>query len=116
VGELDAALAARGQPWPGRETFLARALPRHQAIGDTEQAVLIDGSVLANAPFRPAIDALKSRPARRELDRRFVYIDPKPGTVRSGSTPRERRRRRAFCHVVRRALRHPARAADPRQS
>jgi hypothetical protein len=81
VGELDAALAARGQPWPGRETFLARALPRHQAIGDTEQAVLIDGSVLANAPFRPAIDALKSRPARRELDRRFVYIDPKPGVA-----------------------------------
>jgi hypothetical protein len=41
--------------------------------------VLIDGSVLANAPFRPAIDALKSRPARREIDRRFVYLDPKPG-------------------------------------
>jgi patatin-related protein len=35
--------------------------------------------VLANAPFRPAIDALKNRPARREVDRRFVYIDPKPG-------------------------------------
>jgi patatin-related protein len=41
--------------------------------------VLIDGSVLANAPFRPAIDALRSRPVRREVDRRFVYIDPKPG-------------------------------------
>ena len=79
VGELDTALAARGQAWPGRERFLARALPRHHALGDTAEAVLIDGSVLANAPFRPAIDALKSRPARRELDRRFVYIDPKPG-------------------------------------
>ncbi len=44
--------------------------------------MLIDGSVLANAPFRPAIRALQSRPARREVDRRFVYIDPKPG-VRS---------------------------------
>jgi hypothetical protein len=44
-----------------------------------EKAVLIDGSVLANAPFRPAIDALKARPAHREVDRRFVYIDPKPG-------------------------------------
>ena len=40
---------------------------------------MIDGSILANAPFRPAIDALKMRPARREVDRRFVYIDPKPG-------------------------------------
>ncbi len=38
--------------------------------------MLIDGSVLANAPFRPAIDALRNRPARREVDRRFVYVDP----------------------------------------
>src|SRR3546814_19547247 len=35
-------------------------------------------SGLANAPVRPAIAALKQRPARREIDRRFVYIDPKP--------------------------------------
>ncbi|MFN3388388.1 MAG: patatin-like protein, partial [Allosphingosinicella sp.] len=79
VGELDAVLETRGEPWPGRDDFLARALPRHAAIGETEAAVLIDGSVLANAPFRPAIDALRKRPARREVDRRFVYIDPKPG-------------------------------------
>ena len=41
--------------------------------------MLIDGSVLANAPFNQAIEALRNRPARREVDRRFVYIDPKPG-------------------------------------
>src|SRR3546814_8294116 len=40
---------------------------------------MIDGSVLANAPFKPAIDALRERPARRPVDRRFVYIDPSPG-------------------------------------
>jgi hypothetical protein len=80
IGELDAALAERGRPWPGRQSFTAAALPRQSAIGDVESAVLIDGSVLANAPFRPAIAALRSRPARREIDRRFVYIDPKPGS------------------------------------
>jgi patatin-related protein len=79
VRELDAAIAKRGRNWPGRTEFLARALPRHAAIGAAEDAVLIDGSVLANAPFRPCIDALVKRPARREVDRRFVYIDPKPG-------------------------------------
>ena len=41
--------------------------------------MLIDGSVLVNAPFRPAIDALRERPAKREIDRRFIYIDPAPG-------------------------------------
>jgi patatin-related protein len=93
VGELDAVLAARGVAWPGREAFLARTLPRHAAANMAETAALIDGSVLANAPFRPAIDALKNRSARREIDRRFVYIDPKPGirSIRlggaSGSEP-----------------------------
>ncbi|WP_129793728.1 patatin-like protein [Sphingosinicella sp. CPCC 101087] len=79
VGELDEVLKQRGRSWPGRDAFLARALPRHAALGDAEDAVLIDGSVLANAPFGPAIRALDQRPARREVDRRFVYIDPKPG-------------------------------------
>ena len=79
VGELDAVLEARERDWPGRDPFLTAALPRHSAIGDAAAAVLIDGSVLANAPFRPAMAVLKSRPARREVDRRFVYIDPKPG-------------------------------------
>lgn len=79
VAELDRALAAAGQTWPEREAFLARVLPRQTAEGTAETTALIDGSVLANAPFRPAIEALRNRPARREVDRRFVYIDPKPG-------------------------------------
>ncbi|HET6523654.1 patatin-like protein [Sphingopyxis sp.] len=75
--ELDHVLEKRGIDWPGRGAFLAAQLP---ASGEADPAdrVLIDGSVLANAPFRPAIAALKQRPARREIDRRFVYIDPKP--------------------------------------
>ena len=79
VRELDGVLAARGVEWASRDAFLRRVLPRHSAASGAEAAVLIDGSVLANAPFRPAIDALKQRPARREIDRRFVYIDPSPG-------------------------------------
>jgi patatin-related protein len=82
VAELDSVLEERGSDWSGRGDFLTRALPRRSALGTAESAVLIDGSVLANAPFRPAIKALQNRPAHREVDRRFVYIDPKPG-VRS---------------------------------
>jgi patatin-related protein len=79
VSELDSCLAARQQPWPGRAAFLERAMPQRAARGEAEEAVLIDGSVLHNAPFGPAVAALERRPARREVDRRFVYIDPKPG-------------------------------------
>ncbi|PCD01554.1 patatin [Sphingomonas spermidinifaciens] len=79
VAELDRVIAARGAAWPSRDAFLARAMPRHVSALGAERAVLIDGSVLANAPFRPAIAALRERPARRQVDRRFVVIDPAPG-------------------------------------
>jgi predicted acylesterase/phospholipase RssA len=79
AAELDRVLESDKRPWPDRDAFLARVLPRRAQSGLIDKAVLIDGSVLANAPFRPAIDAIKQRPARREVDRRFVYIDPKPG-------------------------------------
>ncbi|EQB32105.1 patatin-like protein [Sphingobium ummariense] len=79
VRELDRVLKRRHRAWPTRDAFLARILPRQAAQGTAEDAVLIDGSVLANAPFAQAIGALRNRPSRREVDRRFVYIDPKPG-------------------------------------
>jgi len=84
VAELDRVLAARDLAWAGRDAFLRAQFPNRR---EGEDAVLIDGSVLANAPFGPAIAALKERPARREIDRRFVYIDPKPGiqSVRIGN-------------------------------
>lgn len=78
VRELDRVLKRAGRIWPGRESFLWRILPRRAALGTAEDAALIDGSVLTNAPFAPAIAALRNRPSRREVDRRFVYIDPKP--------------------------------------
>ena len=79
VGELDDVLKNRRKIWPGRKAFLTRVLPRQSAANAAESAVLIDGSVLANAPFLPAIEALRQRPAKRQIDRRFVYIDPSPG-------------------------------------
>ena len=77
--ELDKLLAVRKVEWKGRDAFLRRILPQQFAVGAAEDTMLIDGSVLANAPFNQAIGALRNRPARREVDRRFVYIDPKPG-------------------------------------
>ena len=90
VAEMDRMLARREKHWPGREAFLARVFPQQYAAGEAESAVLIDGSVLANAPFAQAIDALRDRPAHREIDRRFVYIDPKPDLAGGMDQSRER--------------------------
>jgi patatin-related protein len=76
VGEIDALMAERGEPWPGRDAFLARILPAHVAAGTEESAALMDGSILVNAPFSQAIAALPARPAETEIDRRLIYIDP----------------------------------------
>ncbi|MFM2410144.1 MAG: hypothetical protein RL481_972, partial [Pseudomonadota bacterium] len=79
VRELDGLLKTQRIDWDGRDDFLKRVLPQQFAAGIVDDTFLIDGSVLANAPFQQAISALRNRPARREVDRRFVYIDPKPG-------------------------------------
>ncbi|MEO0499735.1 MAG: patatin-like protein [Pseudomonadota bacterium] len=77
--ELDAVVAARDLPWDEREPFLSRVFSSRSEQTARDTAALLDGSILNNAPFRPAISALRERPAHREIDRRFVYIDPKPG-------------------------------------
>ncbi|MDE2403387.1 MAG: patatin-like protein [Sphingomonadales bacterium] len=80
-GEIDRLAAERGQPWDSRAAFLSRIMPAHQQRGDLDAVSLIDGSVLVNAPFAEAMTVLRDRPAQREVDRRFVYIDPRPQQV-----------------------------------
>ncbi len=91
VGELDKVLADRGESWAGRDAFLQRTLPEQWAESRAEKAVLIDGSVLANAPFAPAMAALRERPARRQVDRRFVFLDPTPDMRFDFYGPRQER-------------------------
>ncbi len=81
VREIDALIAERGLDWPGRNAFLQRIMPERWRTGSTDEAALIDGAVLNNRPFAEAMAALRDRPARREVDRRFVYIEPNPAPV-----------------------------------
>ena len=39
----------------------------------------VDGGVLDNKPFGPAIQAIQERPADVEVDRRLLYLEPDPG-------------------------------------
>lgn len=78
LAEIDALAQQQGMEWPERGAFLARIMPGHLRDGREGDVSLIDGSVLVNKPFDGAIRALQGRPAQREVDRRFVYIDPRP--------------------------------------
>ena len=84
ASEVDAVFAGRGEGWPGRDGFLDRILPGRSNPASVD---LIDGAVLDNRPFGPALAALGRRPAHREVDRRLVYLDPKPGMHAADHVP-----------------------------
>lgn len=90
LAEIDALAAAEGHHWASRGAFLQRIMPVHLGAGTVDEAALIDGAVLVNAPFGAALAALHGRPAQREVDRRFVYLDPRPD---AGSLPPGTKRR-----------------------
>lgn len=98
LSEIDALAHDLGDPWHSRTAFVERIMPEHSHRGDAEQVALIDGSVLVNAPFADAMGVLRDRPAQREIDRRFVYIDPHPDEVggRRHTDPRPP----GFFHVI----------------
>ncbi len=41
----------------------------------------VDGGVLDNKPFGPAIDAIRERPADVQVDRRLLYLEPDPSSA-----------------------------------
>ena len=97
IAEIDTLAAERGEHWDGRDEFLRRILPEHTRHGDLDTVALIDGSVLVNKPIAEAMGALTGRPAQREVDRRFVYIDPRPDR---GAGPPEAQRSAGFFSVI----------------
>ncbi len=84
--EMDEVVASRGARWPRREEFIMRNFERHlRADVDPATAAFIDGAVLNNRPFREAIASVYSRSAYRDVDRRLVFIDAKPESVKSAT-------------------------------
>lgn len=81
LAEIDDLAAERGLAWDTRADFITRTMPEHRRTGDAADVALIDGAVLVNAPFAEAMGVLRDRPAQREIDRRFVYIDPRPDRI-----------------------------------
>ena len=76
--EIDRLAAAEGHHWATRGSFLSRIMPGHMSAGTIDDVALIDGAVLVNAPFGAALKAMAGRNSQRDVDRRFVYIEPRP--------------------------------------
>tara|TARA_R110000751_G_scaffold2018_17_gene10033 strand:- start:114338 stop:116650 length:2313 start_codon:yes stop_codon:yes gene_type:complete len=89
IEEIDQLSDLTERRWPEREAFLERIMPVHVARETIDNVSLIDGSVLVNKPFAGAIAALQERPAQREVDRRFLYVDPRPDCYGDDASKRE---------------------------
>lgn len=54
---------------------------------DARSASFVDGGVLDNMPFGHALDAIQTKRAPVEVDRRLVYLDPDPTDVETRRNP-----------------------------
>ena len=72
------------QPGPISDEFFRL----YQLSGAKPQdARFVDGGVLDNRPFAPAIDALRRKPAHAEIERWVLYLDPDPPDPNKPSKP-----------------------------
>jgi patatin-related protein len=79
IVEMDELLTCHLIPWPRRQEFIERNFAPYLRVGlDPTAQCFIDGSVLNDKPFHEAIQAIKGRPAYRQVDRRLVYVDADP--------------------------------------
>ena len=101
ISEMDRLLESRDIAWLRRSSFIEHNFAPYTRLNvDPASAYFVDGSVLNNRPFRQAIEAIRGRPAYRQVDRRLVYIDPDPRAPDSAV----RRRRPGFFVMLKSAL------------
>lgn len=91
-----AKVAAHGPPPAGRVTpapldQVVRSFFRNYELQEADEkdtfatnTFFVDGGVLDNQPFDPAIAAIVGRPQDQEVQRFLVYLQPDPGTPPAG--------------------------------
>src|SRR5262249_33875975 len=82
VVEIDALVQARGIAWPRRADFLAHNFEAYARVDvDAATVPFLAGAAPTGRPFSAAINAIRGRPAFREVDGRLVYVDPNPASA-----------------------------------
>ena len=82
ISEVDRMLEKRSRSWRHKTQFLESNFRPYRLAGlNPMMTSFVDGSVLNNKPFEPAIEAIRTRAAYRDVDRRLIYIDPHPEQI-----------------------------------
>jgi len=81
LADLKAYLKSSGASWHHETDFMAKNFEHLSEDGaDIDNMSFIDGGVTNNKPFASAINAVIDRPAHCEVDRRIIFVDPRPET------------------------------------
>jgi patatin-related protein len=84
---IDAVLAASARPWhqglSGSDPKWQRFFPEY-GRSDVVERPFADGGYLDNKPFGHAIDALRQRSSHVPVNRKLIYLEPSPESLRSG--------------------------------
>lgn len=68
--------------WPFEKTFIDKNFADIKGGNENIDCMsFIDGGVTNNKPFADAIKTILDRPAHREVDRRVVFVDPRPDEI-----------------------------------
>lgn len=87
LADLKSYLKSCGASWLHEAEFMEKNFDHlSEEIDDVESMSFIDGGVTNNKPFASAIDALINRAAHREVDRRIIFVDPRPEVQEDAET------------------------------
>ena len=79
ISDLKDYLKKVGLGWEHEKEFMDKNFAHLDETVETIQAMsFIDGGVTNNKPFASAIDAIADKPAHRQVDRRVIFVDPRP--------------------------------------
>ncbi len=93
--DLTQFLTDSGLDWGHKRRFMdANFGALDETAREIEEMCFIDGGVTNNKPFASAIKAIAEKPAHREVDRRVIFVDPRPNTpettIPGGNSPETR--------------------------
>lgn len=83
--DLTQFLAKEGLNWDHENQFMDSNFGSlDETASEIEDMCFIDGGVTNNKPFASAIKAIEEKPAHREVDRRVIFVDPRPDMPEEG--------------------------------
>lgn len=105
VGLDDIGAVAKSWKEADRKAFTETAFAHYLlAKAKPESAYFLDGGVLNNRPFDHAVQAILERPAKSEVDRRLLFIEPHPEPAPAASDTEAMPTRPRLAQTARAAL------------